>query len=191
MISDEFAKLGVPIIDMDIIAHEIVEPGKPALQEIASCFGPEIIDESGRLKRSNLREIIFSDPDSRRNLESILHPMIRREASKAIAQADSLYCVLVIPLLTERGVYPNIDRVLVVDVAPETQISRLIARDNSSREQAEKALTSQISREQRLELADDVLDNSGSPEEARQKVADLHQKYLKLAERWGRKVGSE
>ena len=181
LISDEFARLGVPVIDADIIAREIVEPGQPALKEIEYTFGPDIIDANGRLKRAELRALIFSDPDTRKKLESILHPRIRLEAGKAIAKVTSAYCILVIPLLAERGAYPYLDRILVVDVEPETQISRLMARDNSSHKQAQQALSSQANREQRFKIADDILDNSGSPEQARHKVAQLNQKYLQLA----------
>ena len=181
LVSDEFARLGVSIIDTDVIAHEIVEPGQPALEEIENIFGSDVIDANGRLKRAELRALIFSEPDKRQKLESILHPRIRQEVGKAIAKVSSMYCILVIPLLAERGAYPNVNRILVVDVEPETQISRLMARDNSSRKQAEQALASQAGREQRLKIADDILDNSGSPEKARNTVAKLNLKYLRLA----------
>ena len=140
-----------------------------------------IIDSNGGLNRTELRRLIFSDAESRRKLESILHPRIRQEAGNAIAKVTSTYCILVIPLLAEKGSYPNVDRVLVVDVEPEIQIKRLMARDNNSRIQAEQALSAQASREQRLSIADDVLDNSGSPEQARQEVARLNLKYIQLA----------
>ncbi len=177
LISDEFARLGVPVIDTDVIAHEIVEPGQPALLEIEQVFGAQILDVNGGLRRSELRGLIFSDPDARRKLESILHPKIRQEVSKAISEVTSAYCILVIPLLAGRGDYPDVDRVLVVDVSPEVQIERLMARDSCSREQAELALKSQASREDRLKIADDVLDNSGLPEQAVFEVARLHEKY--------------
>ncbi len=181
LVSDEFAKLGVPIIDTDVIAHEIVRPGRAALDEILTSFGPDIIDENGELRRSELRKMIFSDPDARKKLESILHPKIRQKAGKAIARVSSAYCILVIPLLVERSAYPNIDRILVVDVEPETQIRRLMFRDGSSRAQAKQALASQANREQRLKIADDVLDNSVLPEQARLEVARLNLEYLNLA----------
>jgi len=181
LVSDEFAKLSVPVIDTDVIAHDIVEPGQPALKEIESIFGSDIIGANGYLKRPELRALIFSDPDARKKLESILHPMIRQEAARAIAKISYAYCILVIPLLVERGAYPNVNRILVVDVEPETQIDRLMARDNSSRQQAEQALASQAGRGQRLKIADDVLDNSGSLEQATNKVAQLNLKYLRLA----------
>ena len=182
LISDEFVKLGVAVIDTDVIAHSLVEPGQPALKEIASEFGSNIIDYSGRLKRRELRSLIFSDPVKRTKLESILHPKIRQATAEAIAKVTSVYCILVIPLLVERGAYPNVNRVLVVDVESATQISRLMARDNSSRKQAEQALASQAGREQRLGIADDVLNNSGSPEQARDQVTRLNLKYLQLAQ---------
>ena len=181
LVSDEFARLGVPVIDTDVIAHMLVEPGQTALKEIEHVFGAEIIDGSGRLRRSKLRSLIFSDPGKREALESILHPKIRLEAGKAIAKVTSAYCILVIPLLAVRGAYPNVDRVLVVDVAPETQITRLMTRDNNDRKQAEKALASQVSRAQRLKIADDILDNSGSLTQARLEVEKLHKKYTQLA----------
>jgi dephospho-CoA kinase len=183
LVSDEFARLGVPIIDTDVIAHEIVKPGKPALIEIEAAFGPDIIDQKGELKRTELRSIIFSQADARRKLESILHPRIRQEAGEAIAKVENTYCILVIPLLAERGAYPNINRILVIDVDPETQIRRLMTRDGSSKEQAEQTLASQASREQRLKIADDVLDNSRTPELARLEVVRLNRKYLQLTKR--------
>jgi dephospho-CoA kinase len=182
LISDEFAKLGVPVIDTDVIAHHLVEPGQAALQEIEAAFGADVIDDSGRLKRRKLRSLIFSDPGKRKMLESILHPKIRLGAGEAVAKVDSDYCILVIPLLAERGDYPNLDRVLVVDVETDTQISRLMARDNIGLKQAEQVLAAQPTRKHRLCIADDILENSGSLQQARQLVARLHQKYLQLAQ---------
>jgi len=183
LLSDEFARQGVTVIDTDNIAHQIVEPGQAALREIESAFGPAIIDSGGKLKRRYLRDQIFSNPGARKKLESILHPRIRQAAARAIAKARSAYCILVIPLLAERGAYPGIDHVLVVDVEPETQIARLMARDGCSREQAQQALASQPSRKQRLSISDDVLDNSGTMEDAHRAAAQLHLKYTCLAKK--------
>lgn len=182
LISNEFAKLGAPVIDTDVIAHELVKPGQPALKEIENAFGSDIIDSNGQLKRSDLRALIFSNPDARKQLESILHPKIRQEVDKAIAAVTTTYCILVIPLLAERSAYPSVDRVLAVDVEPETQISRLMTRDNCTRKQALQALAAQASRVQRLKIADDALDNSGSLLRARDEVALLHKKYMQLAQ---------
>jgi dephospho-CoA kinase len=181
MISDEFARLGVPVIDTDVIAHEIVEPGRPALQDIVDSFGPTIIDAHGQLKRSDLRALIFSNPSAREKLESILHPQIRKEMSDSIKKIRADYCILVIPLLADRDSYPSVNRILVVDVEPEKQIRRLMLRDNCNPEQARQALAAQISRGERLQIADDVLNNSGSPQQARNGVKQLHEKYTKLA----------
>lgn len=181
LISDEFSRLGVPVIDTDLIAHRLVEPGQDALKEIKAAFGSTVIDASGRLERRKLRSLIFSQSDKRKRLESILHPKIRCEVADAIARVTSAYCILVIPLLTESGAYPNVDRVLVVDVASKTQISRLMARDKTSHKQAQQALASQAKREERLSIADDILENSGTKQQARKKVARLHLKYQQLA----------
>lgn len=181
LISDEFSRLGVPIIDTDVIAHNLVKPGQPALKEIERVFGSDIIDESGRLKRRDLRILIFSNSAKRAKLESILHPRIKWEVRNAIAREVAAYCILVIPLLADRVSYPQLNRVLVIDVDPETQIKRLMARDSCDRDQAKKALSAQISRKQRQKIADDVLENSGSQALARMKVASLHEKYLRLS----------
>jgi len=181
LVSDAFRKLGVVVIDTDIIAHRIVEPGLPACLEIESAFGKKVLDKNGRLRRDYLRELIFTDPGARKKLESILHPKIRAKVSHAIACVKNDYCILVIPLLAERSTFPVIDRVLVVDVDSETQISRLMSRDKSTRRQAEQALAAQIGREQRLRIADDVLENSGTPEAIRIAVSELNMRYTKLA----------
>ncbi len=181
LVSDEFAKHGVGIIDADIIAHEIVTRGRPALKDIETAFGKAFIDDNGLLKRENLRALIFSDSQARKKLESILHPRIRREITRAITLIKSTYCLLVIPLFAERGAYPTVDRVLVVDVKPTTQLDRLMKRDKTSRRQAQQALASQSSRADRLRLADDVLENSGTIAATRQRIDLLHKKYLELA----------
>ncbi len=181
LVSDAFNKLGVPVIDTDIIAHQIVEPGQPALLDIECVFGTKILDENGRLKRRGLRELIFKDAKARKMLESILHPKIRKEVSNAIAEVKHDYCILVIPLLAESGAFPGVKRVLVIDVDPETQITRLMARDNTSRGQALQALASQTGRAQRLAIADDILENQGSEEDLLLEVKRLHRKYMQLA----------
>lgn len=182
LVSDAFTALGVPVVDTDVIAHRLAEPGQPALREIEQTFGSDIIDDSGRLERRKLRALIFANANMRTKLEAILHPKIRQAARDAIKGVTFAYCILVIPLLAERGAYPNIDRVLVVDVDAETQIKRLMARDDSDREQAERALASQASRNQRLQIADDVLDNTGSLQQTHDQVTRLHAKYLRLAQ---------
>ncbi len=181
LVSDIFASLGVAIIDTDLIARQVVEPGEDALGEIAQAFGPQILDRQGGLRRRDLRALIFADPSARKRLEAILHPRIRERARAALAELTTDYCILVIPLLSGRDAFPYIDRILFVDVPRETQIERLMARDQCSRQQAEQALAAQPSRERRLQIADDILNNSGTPEETRQAVTDLHKKYTRLA----------
>jgi len=185
-VSELFASLGVPIVDTDVIARDLVRPGKPALDAITREFGRGILDEGGGLDRSRMRSIVFSDPESRHRLEAILHPAIGAEAERQIHSLNSPYCILVVPLLAESGRYQWADRVLVVDVDEETQISRLMARDNVSREQAEAALRAQTSRKRRLALADDVIENEGNVRALEDRVASLHEKYSARA-----KTGSQ
>ena len=182
-VSDLFAELGVVIIDSDILAREVVEPGQPALKEVMSVFGSEVIDEDGALNRAKLRKRVFSAPDKRRILEEILHPRIMAETNRRIEEVEDSYCIVCIPLLFETGRQNQFDRVLVVDVPPETQIKRTLERDGSPRATIEGILAAQVVRSRRLALAHDVIDNSGDIELVRQEVDQLHQKYLELAER--------
>jgi dephospho-CoA kinase len=184
-VSDRFAALGVPVIDTDRIAHQIVEPGKPALQQIAETFGSEFLDAEGGLHRRKMREAIFAAPALKKRLEGILHPIIAEEALSQVRAAQGPYCILVIPLYTKSARWPFIDRVLVVDVDEDTQIKRVMARDHIDRAQAEAILRAQSSRQQRLELANDVIDNSGNLAQSQEKVEALHQKYLTLARKSG------
>lgn len=178
MVSRMFEDLGVPVIDTDVIAHELVEPGEPLLASIVSAFGHELVDAYGRLKRRKLRKLIFKSKKKRKKLEALMHPEISAEALRRIKKVKSGYCILVIPLLAEVGGYPGVDRVLVVDTDPETQIDRVMKRDDVSAKQAKAALNAQISREHRLSIADDVIDNSGTPERLLEKVRAMHESYL-------------
>ena len=180
-VADLFAALGVPVIDTDVIARQVVEPGQPALAEIAATFGPDVLDADGRLDRRRMRERIFTDPDAKRRLEAILHPAIRAEMERQSMAAQGPYQVLVIPLLTEGGRRDHVDRVLLVDVPEELQIQRLMMRDGVSHEQAQASLNAQATRAQRLALADDVIRNTGRVDGLRTQVAELHGKYLRLA----------
>lgn len=181
LVADCFAELGVPVIDTDRIAREIVAPGRPALDEIRRTFGAEIIAADGSLDRRKLRGLIFTDDARRAQLERILHPRIRRETLARAGSAGGPYQLLVVPLLVESGFAEIADRVLVVDCPVEMQKARLVSRDGEDPAQAERILAAQISREQRLAAADDVIDNSGSVETTRAQVAKLHKRYLTLA----------
>ena len=180
-VSDRFAELGVPVIDTDVIAHQVVEPGQPALEAVASEFGKIILDQDGKLNRRLLREKIFSDPMAKKALEAILHPAIRSRVLEEIASVQSPYCLVVIPLFTETGAYDWVDRILVVDTTEETQVQRVMQRDGVNRQQAEAALASQASREARLALADDVIENNGTVGELDAAIQELHHQYLELA----------
>lgn len=181
-VSDRFAALGAPIIDTDLIAREVVEPGQAALKEIAERIGPEYLAPDGRLDRRKMREAIFADPAIKHRLESILHPRIARAVRERVEAQTYPYCLLVIPLYSESGSYEWVDRVLVVDVSEETQVERVMQRDRISRDEARAILAAQATREERLALADDVLDNSGNIEQLQEKVARLHAQYLRLAQ---------
>ena len=181
-VSDLFAERGVPVIDTDVIAHEVVEPGESVLQEIAQAFGPHVLDAQGHLDRRQVRNAIFSDPHKKRTLEALLHPLIRQRVTKRIGEIQAPYCILVVPLFAETGFYPARHRVLVVDVAEETQLQRVMARDRIDRAQAEAILNAQANRQQRLALADDIITNDGPLSALETHVDTLHQKYLELAE---------
>ena len=180
-VADLFAELGVPVIDTDLIAREVVEPGRLALAAVVEAFGHEVLAADGSLDRRRLRERVFADPADRRRLEAILHPAIRAEMERQSQAAAGAYQLLVIPLLAEGGRRDHVDRVLLVDAPESTQIERLIRRDGGTREQAEAALRAQASRAQRRAIADDVLENTGEPATLRPQVAALHARYLELA----------
>ncbi len=182
-VANLFAAHGVPLIDTDLIARDVVEPGQPALAAVAQAFGSGVLDSDGRLDRRRLREIIFRDAAARTRLEAILHPAIRAEMERqsvAAAQAGP-YQMLVIPLLAEGGRRDHVDRVLVVDTPETVQVERLMTRDAVTREQAEASLRAQAQRATRLGIADDVLANTGRIEDLREQVAALHARYVKLA----------
>jgi dephospho-CoA kinase len=182
IVTQRFAELKVPVIDADIAARRVVEPGEPGLEQVVRRFGLGVLDASGKVDRRALRELIFSDPASRQALDAILHPLIRAAMEQQAADAKGPYLVMAIPLLIESGrARERVDRVLVVDVDEARQLERVQARDGSSAEQARAILASQASRETRLAAADDVLENDGSVADLRQAVDDLHEKYLHLA----------
>ena len=180
-VAQRFMDLGVPVIDADVAAREVVAPGKPGLQQVIDRFGSRVVAENGELDRRALREIVFSDPDARRDLEAILHPLIRAEMDRRAAVAVGPYIVMAIPLLIEGGSRDRVDRMLVVDVDEAVQLQRVMARDHCSAEQAQAILASQAPRSARLAAADDVLPNGGTVTELRQAVDALHQQYLRLA----------
>ncbi|EIX9085705.1 dephospho-CoA kinase [Klebsiella aerogenes] len=180
-VADEFAHLGVTVIDADIIARQVVEPGTPALLAIAERFGPQMINDDGSLNRRRLRERIFAHSEDKAWLNALLHPLIQQETRRQMQASTSPYLLWVVPLLVENRLTDKADRVLVVDVPKETQIERTMRRDGVSREHAEHILAAQATREQRLAAADDVIENMGSADAVASHVARLHEKYLMLA----------
>ena len=183
VVADLFGELGVPVIDTDIIARDVVAPGQPALDEIRARFGDEMIAEDGNLDRGAMREAIFADDDARRDLEAILHPRIGAETRRQADAAEGAYQLIVVPLLVGSPLADYVDRVLVVDCEEETQIDRLLARDAETREQAQRILAAQASREQRLAIADDVINNDHSLAHVHDQVEDLDRKYRRIARR--------
>jgi dephospho-CoA kinase len=181
-VAELFAKLDVPVFDTDQIARDVVAPGMPALGRLVAEFGAEILDAQGGLDRARMRERVFSDPAQRRKLEAITHPAIREELARRSRAAGGDYQIHVIPLLVEVGRAAAYHRVLVVDCPAEAQIARLVARDGTSRQQAEEILAAQVSREERLNAAHDVIENTGTLADLRGFVATLHQNYTLLAQ---------
>lgn len=180
-VSDAFARLGVPIIDTDLLARELVMPGQPALTEIAALFGTDSLTVDGALDRRYLRSRIFADPTLRQRLENILHPRIRQAVTQRLAALHAPYAIVVIPLLLETGMTDLIQRILVVDAPESLQLQRVMARDHSDEEQARRILAAQIGRHERLAQADDIIDNSGPLSALAAQVITLHDRYQTLA----------
>lgn len=178
-----FSELGVPVIDTDVVSREVVAPGQAGLAEILEAFGPDVVGADGTLDRQAMREIIFADERKRKALESILHPRIRTESLRQAESAEGPYVIIAIPLLYQSPMQASVDRILVVDCSVETQIERLIARDGEDREQACRILATQASREQRLSIADDVIDSDQDLQASREAVQRLHRQYCDLAAR--------
>ena len=177
----EFARLGAAVVDTDAIAHELTGRDGRALAEIRSRFGEAAIAGDGSMDREVMREIAFSDPQARRQLEGILHPLIREESARRIQAAVGPYIVYVVPLLIESGDYARrVDRVLVVDVPEDIQVERVRTR-GLAEERIRSIIRSQVARAERLKAADDVIDNRGSLETLRNQVAALHEKYLQFS----------
>lgn len=174
-----FSALGIPIIDADQIAREIVTPNSPAFKKIVSHFGTAILDTSGQINREKLRAIIFDHISERQWLEELMHPVILEEMFRQADQTKAPYCILMIPLLLEKNI--RLDRVLVVDTTEVLQAERLQNRDHANKDQIKKILAAQISREERLAKADDVIANVGTLDELKNKVQQIHEKYLQLA----------
>ena len=180
--SDHFARLGADVIDTDLLSRELVEPGQPALAEIAAEFGRPMLTADGRLDRAALRDRVFGDPAARTRLEGILHPRIRATMLARAEQSRAPYVVFVIPLLLETGQQALVDRVLLIDVPEELQRSRVAARDGADAAQIDAILRAQTDRKTRLQHADDVICNDGDINKLHTAIEDLHREYLDQVE---------
>jgi dephospho-CoA kinase len=178
-----FADLGVAIIDTDMIAREVVQYGQPALDEIRKRFGNDVIDSAGNLDRRALRKIVFADENARLDLEAILHPRIGAETRRQADAAPGPYQIIVVPLLVDSPLLRFVDRVVVVDCDEELQVQRVMARDVESAEQARRILAAQASRETRLALADDIINNDHGFDETLRQVRLLDERFRSMAER--------
>lgn len=176
-----FSARGAPIIDTDEIARALVEPGQPAYDEIIKSFGGDILDGNRRIDRDKLRERVFDNAAERQRLEAILHPRIREVVRAKIADLDSPYCIVVVPLLIESGFDDLVDRVLVVDANENLQIQRTVTRSGLSEPEIRKIMSAQATRAQRLQRADDVIENNADRKHLEKEVERLHHWYLSLA----------
>ena len=182
-VAARFAEHGIPVIDADVIARQIVQPGSTVLATLRTTFGDEILDAGGALDRAAMRARVFGNAGARAKLESILHPVIRAQMNTQAQTAGGPYQIFAIPLLVETQAQSTVDRVLVVDCDRASQLKRLMARDDATQAQAQAILATQASREERLAIADDVLVNDSDLSSLRDKVDRLHEKYLDLAAR--------
>jgi dephospho-CoA kinase len=176
-----FAQYGIPIIDADVIARQLVEPNQQAYDEIIRTFGDEICLPNGELNRRYIRQLIFSDDKAKQQLEMIIHPRIRLQLIQQSNALHTPYCIVAIPLLVEANMAELVDRILVIDIDLSLQLNRLCARDNMPVDDAQLIINSQVERQQRLACADDVIANNNGPENIKKQVASLHKKYLSLA----------
>jgi dephospho-CoA kinase len=177
---DIFSELGVPVIDADVIAHELVKPGMSAFNEIKKIFGTEIISSDGTLVRKIIRDKVFANEIDRKKLENILHPAVYEEISIQVKNINSKYCIISIPLLLETNASKTVDRILVIDVPRELQLERASNRDKTNKSDIDAIIDSQISRKDRLSAANDIVDNKGNINDLRKKICDLHKFYSNI-----------
>jgi dephospho-CoA kinase len=181
-VSDLLARMGADVVDTDEVSRALTAPGGTAMAEIEDRFGSEYVGPDGALDRARMRKLVFSDEHARRDLEGILHPLVRRDSQHLIAKSTGPYVVVVVPLLLETRTYRGLaHRVLVVDCAPETQVARVMKRSNLSREEVLAIMATQISRAERLRNADDIVNNDDGVEALETQLAPLHQRYLRYA----------
>ncbi len=176
-----FAEFGVPIVDADLIARQLVEPGQPALALIVTSFGSQMLNQDGSLNRARLRDAVFTDADKKRELDGIMHPLVYAQIAAEVNALTADYCVIAVPLLLESKNPYAVDRVLLIDCPVDVQIARVIARDKLTRQQVQAIIDSQMSRPERLSKAHDVIENVAGPEQLAEQVKRLHNSYILLA----------
>ena len=182
VISDYFSEMGVSVIDTDVIARTIVEPGQPALADLVDAFGEKILQENGALDRAALRTLAFSSTQNKATLDAITHPAIRDETFKQISASECPYCVVVVPLLVPNSEFALlVQRTLVVTANHNTKVARVMKRNGISKQEVERIMSTQISDAERLTFADDVIVNDGTIEDAQRHAESFHQKYLDLS----------
>lgn len=181
MVAERFASRGIPVIDADVIAHQLSEPGRAGYAAILNLFGEAVLDRDGRIDRARLRDRVFRDPDARRRLEAALHPLIRAEMIRQAQAVDAAYSILVIPLLIETGQRDLVDRVLVVEADADLRIRWLCERDHIDEAAARRIMSAQADDAGRRAAADDLIENNGDPEILEARVEELHHDYLALA----------
>jgi dephospho-CoA kinase len=183
LVANMFVKLGAELVDADQIAREVVAPGEPALPAIRDTFGPQVLTPRGELNRAALRKLVFADAAKRSALDALLHPLIRARLLARLAEVRRPYAIIAVPLLVETDFATLVDRIAVVDCPESQQLERLMRRDALPRAEALAMIAAQADRATRLRAAHDVIDNSGDVENTRRQVAQLHHRYLELANR--------
>ena len=187
--AEEFARLGATVVDTDAIAHELTRAGGAAIPELRRLFGDSSVDASGAMDRSGVRALVFADPEARKKLEALLHPLIRAESERRIASASGIYVVHVVPLLIESADYrERVDRVLVIDCPEDVQLDRVRLRTALTAQEIRRIVAAQASRERRRAAADDVIENSGTLAALHKQVEALHRKYSALVDALGRNL---
>ena len=176
-----FVKLGASLIDTDVVAREVVALGEPGLAAVAAEFGPRVLLPSGELNRPAVRSLVFADEAKRRRLEAILHPLIRARTLAKLAELESPYALVAVPLLVETSFGELVDRILVIDAPESAQLERLMRRDAIPKPEALEMIRAQVDRATRLKAAHDIIDNSGTIEATRRQVELAHRRYLDLA----------
>jgi dephospho-CoA kinase len=185
-VSDLFLALGIPVIDADDIAHQLVIPGQPALREIIDLFGNKLLYSDGTLNRPLLRKMVFTNPIDKQKLEAILHPRVRSEIQAQLNALIDTYCIISIPLLFETNMNNIVDRILVVDCPVDLQIERVKQRNHLSEASIRSIIASQVSRDYRLKHADDVIDNTETNGKLAEQVKKLHNQYMSISAATGK-----